>query len=144
MNEVERTGQIRPQHPEYVRTHKYWFGWMCYCHRNLRRMLQKGRFFQLVSNQFCVVRRRFVESCKMFLCCKLPCLGWRSSDFLQGFFFTKNVCWTSANVLVIVLRFPWLLPTDKLRIHKKLVIEQAICTNMAHFSVTLTHVSKLV
>jgi hypothetical protein len=25
----------------------------------------------------------------MFHCCKLPCLGWRSADFLQGFFCPK-------------------------------------------------------
>jgi hypothetical protein len=42
----------------------------------------------------------------MFLCSKLPCLGWRSADFFQVFF-TKNVCWTSANLHVQVLRFLW-------------------------------------
>jgi hypothetical protein len=26
---------------------------------------------------------------KMFQCSKLPCLGWRSADFLQGFFCPK-------------------------------------------------------
>jgi hypothetical protein len=56
-------------------------------HRNLRsrrRMLKKtGEFFRLVSNLFCVLKRVFVEPCKMFLCSKLSCLGWRSAGFLQ-------------------------------------------------------------
>jgi hypothetical protein len=43
---------------------------------------------------------------KVFLCNKLPCLGWRSADILQGFV-AKNVCWSSANILVLVLRFLW-------------------------------------
>jgi uncharacterized protein YjbI with pentapeptide repeats len=43
----------------------------------------------------------------MILCSKLPCLGLRSADFLQGFF-AKNVRWTSANILILVLRFLWL------------------------------------
>jgi hypothetical protein len=58
-------------------------------HRNLstrRRMLKKG---QILCCTY--VRRGFVEPCRMFLCSKLPCLGWRSADFFQGFIFTKNV-----------------------------------------------------
>jgi hypothetical protein len=48
--------------------------------------LEKGdNFFQLISTLFCVVKRGFVEPCKMFLRSKLPCLGWRSADFVQGF-----------------------------------------------------------
>jgi hypothetical protein len=70
-------------------------------------MLKKGpNFFQLVSNLFCVLKRGFVEPCKMFLCSKLPCLGRRSADFLQVFF-AKNVCWANANILILVLRFLW-------------------------------------
>jgi hypothetical protein len=42
----------------------------------------------------------------MFLRSKLPCLGWRSADFFTRFF-AKNVCCTSANMLVVVLRFLW-------------------------------------
>jgi hypothetical protein len=46
----------------------------------------------------------------MFLCSKLPCQGWRTADFLQGFF-AKYVCWIKANKLVLVLRF--LCPTRR-------------------------------
>jgi hypothetical protein len=42
----------------------------------------------------------------MFQCSKLPCLGWRSADFLQGFF-AQNVCKSSSNMRVLVLRFLW-------------------------------------
>jgi hypothetical protein len=58
-------------------------------HRNLctrRKHVEKGQFFQLVSDLFCVVKRGVV---KTFLCSKLPCLGWRSADFLQSFFCQK-------------------------------------------------------
>jgi hypothetical protein len=48
---------------------------------------------------------------EMFLCSKLPCLGWRSADFLQGFF-AKNIFWTNANLLVLALRFLWPLKVD--------------------------------
>jgi hypothetical protein len=43
----------------------------------------------------------------MFHCNKLPCLGWRSADFLQVFF-AQNVCKSSSNMRVLVLRFLWL------------------------------------
>jgi hypothetical protein len=36
----------------------------------------------------------------MFLCSELPCLGWRSADFLQVFF-CQNCFWTSANLLLL-------------------------------------------
>jgi hypothetical protein len=42
----------------------------------------------------------------MFLGSKLPCLGWISADFLQGFF-AQNVCRTCANKRVPELRFIW-------------------------------------
>jgi hypothetical protein len=58
-------------------------------HRNLSQCWKEGNFFQLVSNLFCAEKRGFVEPSKMFLCSKLPCLGWRSADFLQGFFCQK-------------------------------------------------------
>jgi hypothetical protein len=48
-----------------------------------RLVLKKGDFFQLVPNLFCVVKRGF-EPCK-----NVPCLGWRSADFLQCFFCQK-------------------------------------------------------
>jgi hypothetical protein len=67
-------------------------------------MLKKGEFFQLVSNLFCVVKRGFVEPCKMFLCSKLPCLGGDLQTFYKVFF-SKNVCWTSGNLIVLVIRF---------------------------------------
>jgi hypothetical protein len=35
------------------------------------------------------IKRGFNEHVKMFLRSKLPCLGWRSEDFLQGFFHQK-------------------------------------------------------
>jgi hypothetical protein len=46
---------------------------------------KKGDFFQLISSLFCVVKRGFVQQCKMLL----PCLGWRSANVLQGFFCPK-------------------------------------------------------
>jgi hypothetical protein len=69
-------------------------------HRNLstrRRMLKKGRIL------YCKYREVLLSPVKMILCSKLPCVGWRSADFLKGFF-AKNVCLTSTNILVLALR----------------------------------------
>jgi hypothetical protein len=41
---------------------------------------------------------------KMFQC--LPCLGWRSADFFKVFF-AQNVCKSSSNIHIPVLRFLW-------------------------------------
>jgi hypothetical protein len=61
-------------------------------HRNHRHhgrsMLEKGRiFFQLISILFCVVKRGFVDllNCS-YEVPKLPSLGWRSANILQGIF----------------------------------------------------------
>jgi hypothetical protein len=49
---------------------------------------KKGQmFFQLVSNLFWVVKRSFVEPWSFVIV--LPCLGWRSADFIEGFFCQK-------------------------------------------------------
>jgi hypothetical protein len=66
-------------------------------HRNLRtrkRMLKKG------SNFSAGFQPILWSPVKMFLCSKIPCLVWRSADFLQVFF-AKTVCWTSTNILVL-------------------------------------------
>jgi hypothetical protein len=94
-------GRVRPTLQKSFRTRTNLFMrivWKRKNHRNLstrRSMLKKGRiFFQLVYNLFCVVKRGFVEPCEnVFLSSKLPCLGWRSPDFLQGFF-AKNASQT--------------------------------------------------
>jgi hypothetical protein len=69
-------------------------------------MLKKGRIFFSWSPTYvvCVVKRGFVEPCKMILCSKIPCLGWISRLFTR-FFLPKNVCWTSASKLILELRF---------------------------------------
>jgi hypothetical protein len=60
-------------------------------HSTRRHLLKKGRIFFSWSPTYFVlyVWTGFVESCKMFLCTKLPFLGWRSEDFLQDFFRQK-------------------------------------------------------
>jgi hypothetical protein len=42
----------------------------------------------------------------MFQCRKLPCLGWRSADFLQGFF-AQNVCKTCAEISMSLTLLAW-------------------------------------
>jgi hypothetical protein len=49
-----------------------------------------GKFFFSWSPPYSVKWREVLLSpVKMFHCSKLPCLGWRSADFLQGFFCPK-------------------------------------------------------
>jgi hypothetical protein len=69
---------------------------------------KKGRiFFSWTPTYFVLWGEVLLSPVKIFYCSKLPCLGWRSALFTRVFF-AKNVCWTSANILVLVLRFLWL------------------------------------
>jgi hypothetical protein len=83
-----------------------------YFHRNLdlEHACWKKRvnFFNWSPPYFVKWREVLLSPVKMFQCSKLPCLGWRSADFLQGFF-AQNVCKSSSNMHILVLRFLWLL-----------------------------------
>jgi hypothetical protein len=50
---------------------------------------KKGDFFSWSPPYFVKWREVLLSPVKMFQCSKLPCLGWRSADFLQGFFRPK-------------------------------------------------------
>jgi hypothetical protein len=65
-----------------------------------------GYFFQLMFTLFCVCsEQRFCRPLiKLFLWSKLPCLGWRSADFLQSVL--SPIIYAGPR-LVIVLRFLW-------------------------------------
>jgi hypothetical protein len=51
------------------------------------------------------VKRGFVDPWKIWSWSKLPCLGWRSANFLQRCPILQNIFRTSANILVLVPRF---------------------------------------
>jgi hypothetical protein len=79
-------------------------------HRNLdleHACWKKGRiFFSWSPPYFVKWREVLLSPVKMFQCSKLPCQGWRSADFLQGFF-AQNVYKSCSNMRVLVLRFLW-------------------------------------
>jgi hypothetical protein len=53
-------------------------------------MLKKRHiFFSWSPTNFVLQREVLLSPVKMFLYSKLPCLGWSSADFLQGFFRQK-------------------------------------------------------
>jgi hypothetical protein len=62
---------------------------------------KNGRiFFSWPPPYFVKWREVLLSPVKMFQCSKLPCLGWRSADFLQGFF-AQDVCKSSSNIHVL-------------------------------------------
>jgi hypothetical protein len=81
-------------------------------HRNPRnpwRSIIENReiFIQPISTQICQVKRGFLDPWKIVPLKWITLSRAEISQFLQGIFPSKNVCRTSANILVLVLRFLW-------------------------------------
>jgi hypothetical protein len=68
---------------------------------------KKGRFFQLVTNLFWVVHKEVLLSpVKCSIVVNYLVLVGDQQTFYKDCF-DKNVCWTRANILILVLRFLW-------------------------------------
>jgi hypothetical protein len=79
----------------------------------------------------------------MFQCSKLPCLGWTSADFLQGFF-ANNVCKSSSNMRVRVLRFLWFLSVRFMKLCRQISENRDSCMRTMQRLVTLVSTNRRV